>query len=45
LFIAKNLERVGDHVTAIAEQIHYVTTGSTPEDDRPKSDVTSQIAG
>ena len=45
LFIAKNLERMGDHTTAIAEQIHYVATGSIPEDDRPKSDVTSQIAG
>ena len=43
LFVAKNLERMGDHVTAIAEQIHYVVTGSIPEDDRPKSDVTSQI--
>ncbi len=45
LFIAKNLERMGDHTTAIAEQIHYVATGSIPEDDRPKSDVTSQISG
>ncbi len=45
LFIAKNLERMGDHVTSIAEQIHYLETGSIPEDDRPKSDLTSQIAG
>jgi len=44
LFVAKNVERMGDHVTAIAEQIHYVVTGSIPADDRPKSDVTSQIA-
>jgi len=45
LFIAKNLERMGDHVTAIAEQIQYIKTGSVPADDRPKSDVTSQITG
>jgi len=43
LFIAKNLERMGDHVTAIAEQIHYVVTGSVPKGMRPKSDMTSQI--
>ncbi|EFL87747.1 phosphate signaling complex protein PhoU [Ahrensia sp. R2A130] len=41
LFIAKNLERMGDHVTAIAEQIHYVVTGAMPTDDRPKADQTS----
>jgi len=44
LFIAKNLERMGDHTTAVAEQIHYVVTGSIPEDARPKSDITSEIA-
>ena len=43
LFIAKNLERMGDHTTAVAEQIHYMVTGSVPEDDRPKSDFTSQM--
>ena len=43
LFIAKNIERMGDHTTAVAEQIHYVVTGEVPEDDRPKSDITSQI--
>ncbi|MEM9733201.1 MAG: phosphate signaling complex protein PhoU [Pseudomonadota bacterium] len=43
LFIAKNLERMGDHTTAVAEQIHYVVTGEIPEDDRPKHDVTSQM--
>ncbi|HUS96515.1 MAG TPA: phosphate signaling complex protein PhoU [Hyphomicrobiaceae bacterium] len=44
LFIAKNVERMGDHVTGIAEQIHYVVSGSLPGDERPKSDVTSLIA-
>ena len=43
LFIAKNLERMGDHVTAIAEQINYAVTGVLPEDDRPKADKTSQM--
>jgi phosphate transport system protein len=28
LFVAKNLERIGDHITNIAEMIHYVVTGS-----------------
>ena len=43
LFIARNLERMGDHATAIAEQIHYVVTGSLPEEDRPKSDKTPHM--
>lgn len=41
LFIAKNVERMGDHVTGISEQIHYVVAGSLPDDERSKSDVTS----
>lgn len=40
-FIAKNIERVGDHATGIAEQTIYVVTGALPEDDRPKQDGTS----
>ncbi|MGI9364008.1 MAG: phosphate signaling complex protein PhoU [Rhizobiaceae bacterium] len=43
LFIAKNIERMGDHTTAVAEQVHYVVTGAMPEDDRTKRDVTSQM--
>ena len=39
-FIAKNIERMGDHVTAIAEQVIYLVTGSFPEDSRPKNDKT-----
>lgn len=38
LFIAKNLERIGDHCTNIAEIIHYTETGSSIAGDRPKSD-------
>lgn len=43
-FIAKNLERMGDHVTSIAEQVIYVVTGHLPEESRPKSDRTSLVA-
>lgn len=39
-FIAKNIERVGDHATAVAEQVIYLVTGAMPEDDRPKVDST-----
>lgn len=45
LFIAKNLERMGDHVTGIAEQISYLVTGALPDEDRPKSDLITAIAG
>lgn len=38
LFIAKNVERMGDHVTSIAEQIHFMVHGVMPEDERPKGD-------
>ncbi|MGV6813331.1 MAG: phosphate signaling complex protein PhoU [Brevirhabdus sp.] len=40
-FIAKNIERMGDHVTNIAEQVIYLVTGTMPEDDRPKGDDTT----
>jgi phosphate transport system protein len=36
LFIAKNLERIGDHATNIAETVHYAATGTALSDDRPK---------
>ncbi|MFN6925534.1 MAG: phosphate signaling complex protein PhoU [Tabrizicola sp.] len=39
-FIAKNIERVGDHATAVAEQVIYLVTGALPEDERPKVDST-----
>ena len=41
-FIAKNIERMGDHVTAIAEQVVYLVTGERPTESRPKADNTSQ---
>jgi phosphate transport system protein len=37
-FIAKNIERVGDHATGIAEQVIYLVTGEVPGDVRPKAD-------
>jgi len=39
-FIAKNMERVGDHVTSIAEQVIYLVSGEMPDESRPKSDST-----
>jgi phosphate transport system protein len=39
-FIAKNIERVGDHATAVAEQVIYLVTGALPDDERPKFDST-----
>ncbi|MEI6097455.1 MAG: phosphate signaling complex protein PhoU [Alphaproteobacteria bacterium] len=37
-FIAKNIERVGDHATGIAEQVIYLITGRFPDDERVKGD-------
>jgi phosphate transport system protein len=39
-FIAKNIERMGDHVTSIAEQVIYLVTGEYPDEARPKDDRT-----
>lgn len=36
-FIAKNIERMGDHATSIAEQVIYLVTGNLPDDARPKA--------
>ena len=41
LFIAKNIERIGDHATNIAETIHYIVTGERMEGGRPKGDSSS----
>jgi phosphate transport system protein len=41
LFIAKNLERIGDHSTNIAELTYYAATGETLPDFRPKGDQTA----
>ena len=41
LFIAKNLERIGDHTTNIAELTYYAVTGENLPDFRPKGDNTA----
>jgi phosphate transport system protein len=43
LFVAKNLERIGDHATNVGEMVHYALTGQHIMD-RPKSDTTSTLA-
>jgi phosphate transport system protein len=40
-FIAKNIERMGDHVTSIAEQVIYLVEGKYPGEARPKDDRTA----
>ncbi|MGE0044672.1 MAG: phosphate signaling complex protein PhoU [Hyphomonadaceae bacterium] len=37
LFIAKNIERIGDHCTNIAEMVHYLVTGEEMAAERPKA--------
>jgi phosphate transport system protein len=44
LFISKNLERIGDHITGISEQVHFMVVGEYPADERTKVDVTSQTS-
>ena len=41
LFGAKNLERIGDHATNIAEMVYYLVHGEAITDERPKGDKTS----
>lgn len=41
LFIAKNVERMGDHTASIAEQVHYMVIGEFFDEERPKGDKTS----
>ena len=41
LFIAKNVERIGDHTTNIAETVNYLARGELPAGERPKNDRTS----
>ncbi|MDZ7629232.1 MAG: phosphate signaling complex protein PhoU [Parvularculaceae bacterium] len=38
LFILKNFERIGDHATNIAEAIHFVETGASFAEERPKGE-------
>jgi len=43
LFCTKNLERMGDHATNIAEAVYYMVNGETLLRERPKADVTSML--
>ena len=43
-FIAKNIERMGDHVTSICEQVIYLVTGEMPEEVRGKEDRTPFVS-
>jgi phosphate transport system protein len=41
MFCAKNIERMGDHATNIAETVHYMVEGHPIADQRPKGDTTA----
>ena len=41
LFIAKNIERIGDHATNIAETVHFLVEGGPFRESRPKGDTSS----
>jgi phosphate transport system protein len=44
-FIAKNIERVGDHATGIAEQVIYLVTGKLPDEERAKATDATLVQG
>jgi phosphate transport system protein len=44
LFCAKNIERMGDHATNIAETVYYIVQGRQLTGERPKADVTNKKA-
>jgi phosphate transport system protein len=41
MFCAKNIERMGDHATNVAETVFYMIEGHQISDKRPKGDMTS----
>ncbi len=43
LFCAKNIERIGDHATNIAEQVYYIATGEQFSTERPKDDESASV--
>jgi phosphate transport system protein len=45
LFVAKNLERIGDHATNIAEIIHFEITGEDMLGERPRWNALQRAAG
>jgi phosphate transport system protein len=42
LFCAKNIERMGDHATNIAETVYFIVEGHPLTEERPKADITSK---
>ena len=42
MFMAKHIERIGDHVTNIAEALFYIVSGNRMTEPRPKSDTSYQ---
>lgn len=44
LFIAKNIERIGDHATNVAETIYFMVKGKPLTENRPKGDMSSFVA-
>jgi phosphate transport system protein len=44
LFVAKNIERAGDHCTNVAETVYHMVSGDHLAADRPKADVTSETS-
>jgi phosphate transport system protein len=41
LFVAKNIERIGDHATNVAEAVCFLIKGRAPEEGRSKEDLSS----
>ena len=44
IFCTKNIERIGDHATNMAEAVHYTVKGQALWEDRPKADLTPAVA-
>jgi phosphate transport system protein len=44
MFCAKNIERIGDHATNIAETVYYMVEGHPVADERPKSNTLTALA-
>jgi phosphate transport system protein len=44
LFCAKNIERIGDHATNIAEAVHYMVEGHAIAGERPKGDTSNYVS-
>jgi len=44
LFSIKNIERMGDHATNVAESVYYIIEGRALPDERPKGDTTRIVA-